>query len=152
MGDQKARADDDELFAELADLVLNVGRLVRARTPAGVDAVPLNETERSVMRVVDLFPGSAPSEIAARTRLQRTNVSTALGSLETKGMVTRQPSEGRGVAVHPTKLAEGNLANLRAAWSAELGSALDGELASVRRCVDLLSRLERRLIESPADG
>jgi DNA-binding MarR family transcriptional regulator len=152
MADQRARAgDDDELFAELADLVLNVGRLVRARTPAGVDAVPLNETERSVMRVVDLFPGSAPSEIAARTRLQRTNVSTALGSLEAKGLVTREPSEGRGVTVHPTKLAATNLVNLRSAWSAELGSALEGDRASVRRCVDLLSRLERRLIESPTD-
>jgi len=112
--------------------------------------VPLTETERTVMRVIDLFPGSAPSDIAARTRLQRTNVSTALSSLENKGLITRTPSEGRGVAVHPTGLAATNLSNLRAAWSAQLGTALKGDLAKVRTCVDLLAELERKLIdESP---
>ena len=70
--------DRDDPLADLADLVLNVGRLVRARTPATAATVPLTETERTVMRVIDLFPGLAPSDIAARTRLQRTNVSTAL--------------------------------------------------------------------------
>ena len=145
---RQARDNRDDPLAELADLVLNVGRLVRARTPAAVDAVPLTETERTVMRVIDLFPGLAPSDIAARTRLQRTNVSTALSSLETKGMITRTPSEGRGVAVHPTDLAATNLSNLRAAWSDELGTALEGDLATVRTCVDLLSRLERRLIDA----
>jgi DNA-binding MarR family transcriptional regulator len=145
------RADDDdalEPLAELADLLLNVGRLVRARTPDDVDAVPLNETERTVMRVVDLFPGSSPSEIADRARLQRTNVSTALGSLESKGMVTRAATEGRGVAVHATRLAEDNLRSLRAAWSRELEAALGSELDSVRTCIELLSGLERRLIEA----
>jgi len=145
---RQERDHRDDPFAELADLVLNVGRLVRARTPATVDAVPLTETERTVMRVIDLFPGLAPSDIAARTRLQRTNVSTALSSLETKGMITRTPSAGRGVAVHPTDLAATNLGNLRAAWSAELGTALEGDLATVRTCVDLLARLERRLIDA----
>jgi len=144
------RDDTDDPLAELADLVLNVGRLVRARTPGPADTVPLTETERTVMRVIDLFPGSAPSDIAARTRLQRTNVSTALSSLENKGLITRTPSEGRGVAVHPTELAATNLSNLRAAWSAQLGTALKGDLAKVRTCVDLLAELERKLIdESP---
>jgi len=136
--------DRDDPLADLADLVLNVGRLVRARTPA---TVPLTETERTVMRVIDLFPGLAPSDIAARTRLQRTNVSTALSALEAKGMSTRTPTEGRSVAVHPTDLAATNLSNLRAAWSAQLGTALQGDLDTVRTCVDLLARLEHRLIE-----
>ena len=144
---RQPREGSDDPLADLADLVLNVGRLIRARTPATADTVPLTETERTVMRVVDLFPGLAPSDIAARTRLQRTNVSTALSSLENKGLVTRTPSEGRGVAVHPTDLAGTNLSNLRAAWSAELGTALQGDLDAVRTCVDLLARLEHRLID-----
>jgi hypothetical protein len=66
-------------------------------------------------------------------------------------MVTREPAAGRGVLVHPTALAESNLDRLRSAWSAQLGTALEGDLASVRRCVDLLARLERQLIDNPID-
>lgn len=142
----------DDPLAELADLMLNVGRLVRARTPSEADVVPLTETERTVMRVVDLFPGSSPSEIAARTHVQRTNVSAALRTLEEKGMVTRSSTSGRGVAVSPTQLAADNLRNLRAAWSRELAGALGDDLLSVRRCVELLGRLERRLFEERAQA
>ncbi|MDT9592106.1 MarR family winged helix-turn-helix transcriptional regulator [Nocardioides zeae] len=139
--------DPDHLLAELADLVMNVGRLVRARTPADAEAVPLTETERAVMRLVDLFPGSSPSEISARARLQRTNVSAALRSLETKGMVTRSASSGRGVAVTATALAGRNLEQLRAAWAASLRPALGDDEDAVRRGVDLLARLEARLVD-----
>jgi DNA-binding MarR family transcriptional regulator len=139
---------DDDALAELADLVLNVSRLIRARTPAGPEVVSLTETERQVMRVIDLFPGASPSQIADRTHLQRTNVSTALGGLEAKGMITRTSTSGRGIAVVPTELAADNLRTLRAAWSRELASALGEDLASVRRCNKLLSRLERHFVEA----
>lgn len=145
-------ASVDDALAELADLILNVGRLVRARTPREADLVPLTETERTVMRVVDLFPGSSPSEIAARALLQRTNVSAALRALEDKGLVTRTSTSGRGVAVAPTQLAAENLRNLRTAWSHELAGALGNDLRSVHRCVELLSRLERRLIDANGHG
>jgi len=135
-------------LAELADLLLNVGRLVRSRTPAGADAVPLSETERTVMRVIDLFPGASPSEISGRAGLQRTNVSTALRTLEDKGLISRSSTSGRGVAVEPTQLAADNLRALRAAWSRELTGALGDDLDDVRKCVDLLSKLELRLVDS----
>lgn len=142
-------APDEELeaLADLADLLLNVGRLVRAQTPAGLDAVPLNETERTVMRVVDLFPGCSPSDIASRARLQRTNVSASLRSLESKGMVTRAATSGRGIAVAPTQLAADNLRALQAAWSRQLAGALGNDLGDVRRCTRLLAKIEERLIE-----
>ncbi|AEV83093.1 MarR family transcriptional regulator [Actinoplanes sp. SE50] len=140
------RDDAGAALADLADLILNVGRLVRARTPdESPDVVPLTETERQVMRIVDLHPGAAPSEIARRTRLQRTNVSTALRGLEGKGMVSRAATAGRGVAVHPTELAAANLRVLRAAWARELAGDLGDDLDAVRRCTDLLGRLERQL-------
>ena len=139
---------DDDPLAELADLILNVGRLVRARTPAGADGVLMTETERQVMRVVDLYPGSSPSEIAARAHLQRTNVSAALRSLEGNGMITRKPTAGRGVEVLPTRKAAANLRRLRAAWSRELTGALGENLTAVRQCNDLLSGLERHFIET----
>lgn len=149
----RSAADGHPELADLADLLLNVGRLVRARTPGEVDAVPLNDTERTVMRMLDLFPGSSPSEVAERARLQRSNVSAALRTLEDKGMVTRTPTSGRGVTVSPTPLAATNLERLRAAWAHQLGDALAGDLSEVRQCVALLERLELSLIESsPATG
>jgi DNA-binding MarR family transcriptional regulator len=143
-------------LADLADLILNVGRLVRARTPEDAPhVVPLTETERQVMRVVDLYPGAAPSEIARRTRLQRTNVSTALRALESKGMISRTATAGRGVAVHPTALAATNLQVLRAGWTRELAGVLGDDIDAVRRCAALLSRLERHLtddVQGERDG
>ncbi|GAB2602696.1 hypothetical protein Aab01nite_62140 [Paractinoplanes abujensis] len=137
--------EPDDPLADLADLILNVGRLVRARTPEGPQVVTLNETERQVMRVVDLYPGAAPSEIARRTRLQRTNVSTALRSLEDKDMISRTASAGRGIAVSPTARAADNLRLLRAAWAGELAGLVGDDLDAVRRCTEVLSRLERAL-------
>ncbi|MCO8273996.1 MarR family transcriptional regulator [Actinoplanes sp. TRM 88003] len=133
----------DEALADLADLILNVGRLVRARTPEGPHVVALTETERQVMRVVDLYPGAAPSEIARRTQLQRTNVSTALRSLEDKEMISRTAVAGRGIAVRPTRRAADNLRVLRAAWAQELATILGDDLDAARRCAEVLSRLER---------
>ncbi|WP_432546434.1 MarR family winged helix-turn-helix transcriptional regulator [Kineococcus sp. SYSU DK004] len=140
----------DDPLADLADLLLNVGRLVRARTPTAAEVVALTETERTVMRVVDLRPGSAPSEIARRTRLQRTNVSTALQALESKGMVRRRPGPGRGVSVVPTDLAATNLRLLRAAWSRELAGVVD-DLDAVRRCNEVLTVLEQHLTSGGSD-
>jgi DNA-binding MarR family transcriptional regulator len=133
----------DDPLADLADLILNVGRLVRSCSPEAPDVVPLTETERQVMRVVDLYPGAAPSEIAHRTRLQRTNVSTALRSLEEKGMISRAAATGRGVAVRPTDRAAANLRVLRAAWSRELSRVLGDDLGPVHECIELLSRIEQ---------
>src|SRR6478609_9754258 len=115
---------DHDAFGELADLLLNVGRLVRARTPAEADGVPLNETERTVMRMVDLFPGASPSDIAERGRLQRSNVSAALRNLE----------------------------ELRAAWARELAVPLADDVDDVRQCAALLARLEVRLIDADRAG
>ncbi len=138
-------AGEDDPYSELADLILNVSRLIRLRTPSGLDAVPLTSTERTVMRVVDLYPGSAPSEIATRTQLQRTNVSTALRSLEAKNMLVREPGPGRSVAVHPTPRAATNLRTLRAAWSQQVLDALPGDRAAIQRANRLLGRLEHAL-------
>jgi DNA-binding MarR family transcriptional regulator len=132
------------LLADLADLILNVGRLVRARTP---DAVPLTETERQVMRVVDLFPGASPSEIAERAGLQRSNVSTTLRGLESKGMLKRSAA-GRRIEVRATELAAANLLVLREAWARELRGVVGDDLAKLRACTELLSSIEQALTDS----
>lgn len=144
-GDAMPSNVEDDAYAELADLILNIGRLIRLRTPAGPEVTPLTTNERQVMRVVDLFPGSSPTEIARRTKLQRTNVSTALRGLESKGMITRSPAGGRSVSVEPTDLAVKNLGILRAEWSRDLSTILPGKLPAVRHCNDLLRHLELSL-------
>jgi len=149
--DATGEAPGDAL-SELAQLILTISRLVRARTPSGDEVVPLTDTERTVMRLVDLHPGSAPSEIARRARLQRTNVSTALRALEHKGMLTRTAAAGRGIVVHPSERAATNLAVLRGAWARELAGVLDDEPAAIRQCNDLLRRLEQRLTADQPDG
>jgi len=153
-GAPRSTADSasDDALSELAQLILNVSRLVRARTPSGDEVVALTDTERTVMRLVDLHPGSAPSEIARRARLQRTNVSTALRALEDKGMVTRTAAAGRGIGVHPSERAATNLAVLRAAWARELAGVLGDEPDAVRQCNDLLRRLEQRLTAVEPDA
>jgi DNA-binding MarR family transcriptional regulator len=133
------------LLADLADLILNVGRLVRARTPP--DAVALTETERQVMRVVDLFPGASPSEIAERAGLQRSNVSTTLRVLEGKGMLKRSAS-GRRIEVRPTELAAANLLVLREAWARELKGVVGDDVGQLRACTELLSSIEQALTDS----
>lgn len=137
----------DAALADLAHLILALARLLRARSPQAPRVVPLTETERHVMRLVDLYPGTAPSEIARRARLQRTNVSTALRGLEAKGMVSRRATAGRGVAVRPTELASANLEVLRSAWSRDLAAVVGDDPAAVRSCVALLTRLEQRFTD-----
>lgn len=144
-----SKSDDD--LAELADLVLNVARLLRAHTPEDTGAIALTDTERHVMRIVDLYPECAPSEIAQRAQMQRTNVSTALRNLETKGMITRRASNGRGVAVTPTRLAATNIAHLRTAWSHQLKDAVRQDLDAVRQCNQLLSQIEHSLTSTNTD-
>ncbi|MCR6487893.1 MarR family transcriptional regulator [Amycolatopsis sp. OK19-0408] len=131
-------------YADLADLVLNVARLIRLRTPAEPHVVPLTATERQVMRIVDLHPGCSPSEIAERSHLQRTNVSTTLRGLEAKAMLTRS-GNGRAVTVHPTDLARTNLDVLRGSWSALLAGLLDDlDPAAIAQCNRTLAQLEQR--------
>ncbi|MGW3960989.1 MarR family winged helix-turn-helix transcriptional regulator [Amycolatopsis sp. NPDC005003] len=138
------RPQPPDPHADLADLVLNVARLIRLRTPAAPDIVPLTATERQVMRIVDLDPGCAPSRIAERTGLQRPNVSTALRGLEAKGMLTRS-GQGRSVTVHPTELARANLEVLRGAWSELLADLLDDvDPGTIAQCNRTLAHLERR--------
>jgi len=137
---------DEEPLADFADLVLNVGRLIRAHTPGDSQLVALTETERQVMRLIDLYPGCAPSEIAARARLQRTNVSAALRELEGKGMI-RRSTTGRHVSVTPTRLAATNLQRLRSAWAGQLAQALDADGETLLQCTEMLRALEQRLIE-----
>jgi DNA-binding MarR family transcriptional regulator len=115
-----------------------------AEPPGDVPA--LTETERMVMRVVDLTPGLTPSEIADRSVLQRPNVSAALRSLEAKGLVDRTERVGRNVVVRPTEAAASSLERLRTALRKVMEEAMEGTDTSALLALSApLRELEQRL-------
>jgi len=145
-----ADADPDHALAELADVILRIARELDphgAGTPA---VVPLTGTEALVLRWIDTHRGASPSALAAATRLQRSNLSAALRSLEAKGMVERRPdpSDARSAQLHPTELATSSIARLRAHWASTVRAALGGDAAAVDGALTLLSRLEHGLATS----
>ena len=139
----RAQAVDD--LGVLADLLLDVARLIRMVEPHG-EVPTLTETERMVMRVVDLAPGSTPSEIADRSVLQRPNVSAALRSLEAKGLVDRTERVGRKVVVRPTEAAAIALERLRTALRDVMVEATEGrDIEELLALIAPLRELEQRL-------
>lgn len=139
---------DDETIADLADVVLALAREIEFRHPRP-GYTPLATNEQLVMRELDRGGESAPSELAARLGLQRSNLSTALRGLEAKGFITRVPGagDGRGVVVRPTEKSVQNLARLRAFWTATLSDTLpDG--ADIAQAVDLLRAASDALVDA----
>jgi DNA-binding MarR family transcriptional regulator len=115
--------DDD--FAGLADLLLDLGRELRMRTTLVPGSPTLTQTQGTLMRFVHANPGCTPSEAAAGTGLQRTNVSTALRELRGLGYLDTTPheSDARGLRIRATERADENLALLRTRWMQLLEAA-----------------------------
>ncbi|MDY6999443.1 MAG: MarR family winged helix-turn-helix transcriptional regulator [Actinomycetota bacterium] len=137
----------EEQLADLADLVLALGRAVKAEVAGDPALVELSVTEVTVMRYIDHHPDVSPSAVAAATGLQRSNMSRALRDLEAKGMVERSvdPADSRQTLLRGTRKAERNLTRLRGIWARLLGGALDasGEQHDIASAVALLRALER---------
>lgn len=131
--------DHDRALADLADLLLSVARVLHVPQIDGL--VHLTATETTVMRCIDRNPGVSAGRAAQVTGLQRSNLSTAVRSLESKGLVRRDADErdARSVRLHPTPLAGENLSALRAEWSRVLaeaevpGAAIDSTIAVLGR-------------------
>lgn len=137
----------DDLLAELADVVLRISREVDPNGAQVLDVVPLTGTEALVMRWIDRNPGSTPSSVAEATALKRSNLSVALGSLVTKGMVERRPDpeDARTVRLFSTALAEESIARLHAHWAGLLRSALADDDRGVAAAFALLTRIDGNL-------
>ncbi|MCK9794809.1 MarR family transcriptional regulator [Isoptericola sp. 4D.3] len=114
-------------LAELADVVVELARHLDVRSPELRDIVPLTGTEVAVIREVHRAARPTPSRIAAATGLARSNVSTALRTLEARGLVVREHAEGdrRTVRLVATPLADEHLARIHDFWGRRLGSVPD---------------------------
>lgn len=115
----------DERWADLADVILALARTITTDVQMDHQVAKLTVTEINVLRFVDRHPGASPTEVAAATGLQRSNLSRAVRELEAKGLVKRSADGGdaRHAQLTSTGRAEANLRRLRANWSRLLGSA-----------------------------
>jgi DNA-binding MarR family transcriptional regulator len=145
--DVKSRVRDLERWAELADLVLIIAREIQFRGYSDERAVPLTASEGMVMRYLQANPVAAPNQIASAAGLQRSNLSTLLRGLETKGLVERHTSadDRRGVMVRLTERGARNYLLVRREWAAAISKAAGGDASNLEATLSLLGEIEAGL-------
>ena len=131
-------------WAELADLALIISREIQYRGYADEQAIGLTQSEGMVMRYLLESEPAAPSQIAAATGLQRTNLSTTLRGLEHKGLITRQanPDDGRGVTVSPTDRGRANYVRVRREWATAVRRAAADDATHLDAALSLLTAVK----------
>jgi len=149
-------AASDPRWADLADLILVIAREIQYHGYQDPEAVPLTQSEGMVMRYLQDHPGAAPSQIAAATGLQRTNLSAVLRGLERKGLAQRRTSTDdlRGAAIHPTERGRRNYALVRQEWASTVSGAADDDASSLDAALTLLRAVQVGLTAGrpPAPG
>jgi DNA-binding MarR family transcriptional regulator len=145
--DATSRSSRQERWAELADLVLIIAREIQFRGYSDERAVPLSQSEGIVMRYLQQHTDAAPTQIAAATGLQRTNLSTVLGGLERKGLIERRASaeDARGITVHRTERGASNYALVRQEWAETVSAAAGKDTSNLDVALRLLRAVERGL-------
>lgn len=110
---------DRRLLADLGDVIVELARSLQLEAHSRPSVVPLTGTEAMVLRWVDLHPGTTPSAAAEGMGLRRSNLSTALRSLDSKGMILREtdPADSRIVHLRPTQRAAVSRERIREHWS-----------------------------------
>lgn len=137
----------DELASSLARLIMDTAREIRPQIEDAAQAIPLTPSEVLLVRHVAHAPGITPGELSGRAHMQRSNVSTTLRSLESKGLVERRSGEGdaRCVELHPTPATLRNMAAFGAARAVVVREAVDASAEELRAAVELLDRLQQGL-------
>ena len=146
--DGERGAPVDDRWADLADLVLIIAREIQFRGYTDERAVQLSPSEGMVMRHLLGDPGAPPGRIAAATGLQRTNLSTVLRGLETKGLVERRvsPEDRRGVTVHVTERGSTNYTLVRQEWATAVATAAGHDTGNLDAALTLLGAVEAALV------
>jgi DNA-binding MarR family transcriptional regulator len=138
-----APPDSDPRWAELADLVLILAREIQFLGYRDPEAVPLTQSEGMVMRYLQDHPGTAPSQLADATGLQRTNISAVLRGLERKGLAERRasPDDLRRATIHPTERGKRNYALVRQEWAAVVSAAAGHDTSDLDAALALLHKI-----------
>jgi DNA-binding MarR family transcriptional regulator len=145
----EAQRATEEQWAAFADHVLEIAREIQFRGYASPEAVSLTPSEGTVMRYLFQHPGALPSQVAAATGLQRSNLSAVLRGLEEKGLIDRvaDSEDGRWVRIHPTPRAIANYALVRREWGSAAAAAAGGDPA-VEAALPLLAKVRAGLVRS----
>ena len=140
----------DPRWAELADLMLIIAREIQFRGYTNEEAVPLSQSEGMVMRYLLGVSAAAPSQIAAATGLQRTNLSTVLRGLENKNLAERHasPEDGRSVVVQATEHGKRNYALVRREWAEAVSAAAGLDDNHLDATLGLLRAVETGLVDA----
>jgi len=143
----RASGPDHARLARLADVVRDLAHQLDIRHPDLRDVVPLTGTEIAVIREIHRRPGATPSQIAEATGLQRSNVSTAIRTLEAGGLVVREQQAGnaRSVTLVPTEKAAESVGRIHAFWASRLGAAPSEALDEALDALDALARIASAL-------
>lgn len=141
-------------WADLADLILIIAREIQFRGYSDDRALSLTQSEGMVMRHLVAQVSATPSQIAAATGLQRTNVSPVLRDLEGKGLIERHvdPEDRRGVSVHRTRRGADNYALVRKEWGAAVSAAAGGDTSKLDDALALLRAIETGLTSTRPKG
>lgn len=136
----------DDQLADIAEAILGIARELRLRIDA--DPEHLTPSESHVMRYIHHRPGVSPSDVARFTGLQRSNLSTALRTLEQRGLVVRQadPADARGVRLFPSRRADAGLERLRRQWASQVSAALGGDTRKIGAAAAVIHRIEDGLV------
>ena len=142
--------DGDPRWADLADQALILAREIQFRGYRDPDAVPLTQSEGMVMRYLQDHPGTAPSQLADATGLQRANISAVLRGLERKGLAERHASSDdlRRATIHPTERGRRNYALVRQEWAAAVSAAAGHDTAGLSEALALLYKITASLTDS----
>lgn len=141
-------------WADLADLILIIAREIQFQGYRDERAISLTQSEGMVMRHLVAHVSATPSQIAAATGLQRTNVSTVLRDLEGKGLIERHvdPEDRRGVSVHRTRRGADNYALVRKEWGSAVSDAAGGDTSKLDDALALLRAIEAGLTATRPKG
>ena len=137
----------------LAVAVLDISFEVRRKSHEGTGVLPLSSGVLDVIRVIERHPGITVADVAARLGRQLSNVSAQLRELVALGLVTRtrDASDKRYVALHPTPEAVRIKALLEGAWANTLAAAssrlLPAEREQLMAAAPVLERLASLLAE-----
>lgn len=141
-----AHVDDDDL-ADLADAIIAIAHRLTPRGRDSGDLIPLTGSEIEVVRAVHAHPRITPTQLSAAIGMGRNNISTAVRSLEARGIVVRHrpAGDGRSVELETTDLAAQNLQRARAVWVQRLRAATEPTVRDSAAARDALRRLADEL-------
>jgi DNA-binding MarR family transcriptional regulator len=142
-----AGASHDPRWEAFADLVLIIAREIQFRGYTDKRATQLTPSEGMVMRHLKSNNAANPTQIAAATGLQRTNLSTVLRGLERKGLIEKHTSsdDARAITVHLTKRGIVNYATARREWGTAVLAAAGHDATDLDAALRVLGSVETGL-------